>query len=60
MELLRQHEYIKLVGISKQGLQKVIKSGRFAEGKDYIRISGTPVIIINKKTKNFRPSKPGK
>jgi hypothetical protein len=60
MKLMKQNEYVKLVGISRQGLQKVIKSGRFAEGKDYLRISGTPVIILNSKTKNFKPSKPGK
>jgi predicted DNA-binding protein (UPF0251 family) len=60
MKLMKQNEFVKLVGISRQGLQKVIKSGRFKEGKDYIRVSGTPIIILNNKTKKFRPSKPGK
>ena len=60
MKLLKQSEYVLLVGISRQGLQKVIKSGRFEEGKDYIRVSGTPMIVLNSKTKNFKPSKPGK
>lgn len=60
MELKKQSEYIKLVGISRQGLQKIIKTGRFIEGEDFIRVSGTPIIILNAKTKNFKSAKPGK
>jgi hypothetical protein len=60
MRLIKQSEYVKLVGISRQGLLRIIKSGRFIDGEDYIRISGTPMIILNGKTKKFKPSKPGK
>ena len=60
MKILKQSEYAKFIGISRQGLYKIIKRGEFEEGKDYIRVSGTPMIILNKKTRKFKPSNPGK
>lgn len=60
MNLIKQSEYVKLVGISRQGLQKIIKRNEFIEGKDYIKISETPIIILNEKTKKYKPKRPGK
>lgn len=60
MQIIKQSEYIKSVNISRQGLQKIIKRNEFIEGKDYVRISGTPMIIINYKTRNYKAKKPGK
>ena len=60
MKLLKQIDYAKRVGISRQGLYKIIKEGRFIEGEDYILVSETPMIILNKKTKNYKIKKPGK
>ena len=60
MKIIKQSKNVKLVGISRQGLQKIIKRNEFLEGKDYIRISETPMIILNKKTRNYKPKRPGK
>ena len=60
MKILNQTEYAKSIGISRQALHKIIKEGRFEIDKDYILISGTPMIIINKKTRNYKPKRPGK
>ena len=60
MKLLKQIEYAKLIGISRQALHKIIKERRFEEGEDYILVSGTPMIILNSKTKNYKPKRPGK
>lgn len=60
MQIIKQSEYIKSVNISRQGLQKIIKRNEFIEGKDYVRISGTPMIILNHKTRNYKAKKPGK
>lgn len=60
MKIIKQSEYVKLVGISRQGLQKIIKRDEFIEGTDYIKISGTPMIVINEKTINYKAKKPGK
>ena len=60
MELVKQIDYAKSIGISRQALYKIIKEGRFIIGKDYILVSNTPFIILNKKTKNYKPKRPGK
>ena len=60
MKILKQSEYVKLVGISRQGLRKIIKRNEFEEGKDYIKVSETPMIILNKKTRNYKAKRPGK
>ena len=60
MQIIKQSEYFKLVGITHQGLQKIIKRKEFIERKDYVRISGTPMIILNQKTRNYKVKKPGK
>lgn len=60
LKVLNQTDYAKKIGISRQGLCKIIKEGRFVEGKDHLRISGTPMIILNSKTENYKIKKPGK